>query len=273
MPLVLDSEVHNSKNIASSVYVQVLDYTLSRDARVGVAVAMSNLPTQSDSFLLKVETINASSTSLGFVIYSTAKSDTLLTAYRVEFDQLLFLPSGFRIKAEIAGTASGDTSVNCVSYLFDVDYPTADSTVRIAQTPTISTSAYTAGFAVGGKLTFANAVDALASRGVIAGCRIKDKHKQNAPLELWLFREDFTPTTDFNAFNPSDSDLANLAAVVRVTDWFSGSGNSVGQGVNLPLPVVLDAGDTTLYGQLVTRGTPDYDSSSDLTVELEIAKE
>jgi hypothetical protein len=142
------------------------------------------------------------------------------------------------------------------------------SLTRVSQTPMITAGAYDVGDAVGGKLTFAGVLADGASHGVVRGCRIIDKGRQSVPLELWLFREDFTHSNDNAVFNPSDSDLTNLAAVIQVGDWFPTAGNSVGQPDNLPQTFTLDSGDTTLYGQLVSRGAPTYASTSDLVVEL-----
>ena len=141
--------------------------------------------------------------------------------------------------------------------------------VRVTQTPTVATTGHDVGRAVGGKLTFADVI-AEGNHGMIVGCRLLDKSRQSVPLELWLFRGDFTPSGDNSLFAPSDSDLENLTAVVPVTDWFVTPENSIGQAENLPLSFVLNSGDRALYGQLVARGKPQYASSTAIVVELEV---
>jgi hypothetical protein len=144
---------------------------------------------------------------------------------------------------------------------------------RIAFTPTIDTSAYAAGDAVGGLLTFSNA-----ARFSGGGVRLKkvllvDKDQEMAPYDLVLFKVTFTATADQAAFDPSDADLANIAAVVRIEpgSYANFTDNAVGASRDLDIPILLDG--TSLFGQLVTRGTPTYSASSDLTVILSILQE
>jgi hypothetical protein len=225
---------------------------------------------------LKVTIRTLADDMFGIHTVTVARAPTaggMVARSRVEFKELFLVPAGCKAEFTLRSLEAGDTEIETTLYVYDANYPTADAAIRISQTPTISTTEYHLGDAVGGKLTFAGAVNTGANRGAIVGCRVKDKSKVSEPLELWLFREDFTPTTNHDTFNPFDSDLVNLAAVVRISDWFDSGGNSVGQAVNLPLSVVLDSGDTTLYGQLVTRGTPQYGDTNHLVVELEVAKE
>ena len=82
--------------------------------------------------------------------------------------------------------------------------------VRISQTPTVSTSpAYTAKDAVGGLLTFANAVRETGGSGVLMGVTVIDASMQMPSLELVLFDRTFTAAADNAIFSPSDADLAN----------------------------------------------------------------
>jgi hypothetical protein len=140
----------------------------------------------------------------------------------------------------------------------------------LTATPTISTGAsdYVSGDTVGAQMSFAVGT----SRGTIVGARILDKAKQSKPFEIWLFRASITGSADKAAFNPSASDLEKLVGVVRINDWFDANANSIGQAENLPLAFAGLSG-TTLYGWLVTRGAPNFASSTDLIVELDVIKE
>ncbi len=145
----------------------------------------------------------------------------------------------------------------------------AQSGIVVAQTPTVTAGAYSAGDAVGGKLTFANAVRASGGSARVVSVVIADKNKQNVELELWLFNQDFTPTADNAAFAVSSSDLLNCVGVVRIntSDYASASANGV---ATVPVGDLLveASGGSTLYGQLKCVGAPTYASTSDIGVKV-----
>lgn len=144
------------------------------------------------------------------------------------------------------------------------------STLVIDQTPTVSSgSAYAAGDAVGGLLTFANAALYSGGSGFISAVRIDDLGQQMATLELVLFDQSFTASSDNAAFAPSDADLANAVADLPIYSWYNFSTNAVGMASNLWIPFTCSGG-TSLYGQLLTRGTPTYTSTSDIKVRLTV---
>jgi hypothetical protein len=144
--------------------------------------------------------------------------------------------------------------------------------IRIAQTPTISTGIYAAGDAVGGLLTFTGAARYSGGGGIIQSVAILDLDQERAPLELVLFNQSFTNSADNAAFDPSDADLANIVAVIPISQWFNFFDNAVGVAANLAVPFQL-AGTANLFGQLVTRGTPTYTATSDISVILGIIQE
>lgn len=180
-----------------------------------------------------------------------------------------------RVKATLGpdGTATADwagrslgASVGGAAYV-DV----TQKVVRLSQTPTISAaSAYTAGDAVGGLLTFSNAARSSGFPIRVADVTVIDKDSENAALELVLFDRTFTASTDNAVFAPSDADLANCIGVIEIatTDYHTFSTNSAARWpettANPGLTAVLNG--TDLFGQLVTRGTPTYTATSDLIV-------
>lgn len=146
--------------------------------------------------------------------------------------------------------------------------------VRKTATPTISTSAYTAGDAVGGLLTFSNVARASGGTAYIESAVLLDKDKEAAAAyELWLFDRTFTATTDNAAFDPSDADLANLLGVLKFAST-DGTLTSTTATVYTwpqttamnPFPLVLNG--TDLFGQLVTRGTPTFTTTADIVVSI-----
>lgn len=151
----------------------------------------------------------------------------------------------------------------------------AGKTFTLTATPTISSgSAYADGDAVGGKLTFADAV--LPERGAtIQSITVVDLDSQDATLKLVLFDQDFTAETDNAAFDPSDADLANCIGWVEIAeaDYQAFSDNSVASVNSIGKAFTLDGVGTSLYGQLITTGTPTYASTSSLTIKLHILQD
>lgn len=135
---------------------------------------------------------------------------------------------------------------------------------RLVQTPTVTAGAYSANDAVGGLLTFANAARASGGGIIIDAITLIDLASQAAVLDLVLFDQTFTNTADNAAFDPSDADLANVIDVIQVSTYATFADNSVGYRKGLGIACKL-AG-TSLFGQLVTRGTPTYAGTSDITV-------
>jgi len=149
---------------------------------------------------------------------------------------------------------------------------TATDVLRISDTPTISAAAiYAAGDALGGKLELANAVLAAGGAGVIEKITVIDEDQELAGIDFVFFNQDFTATADNAAFDPSDADLANCLGFVGIaatSDYSDFNDNSVAtktSGLRMPFYFKLAAGQTTLPGQSVVRGTPTYTAVDDLT--------
>lgn len=143
-------------------------------------------------------------------------------------------------------------------------------TVIVEAVPVISTTAYAAGDAVGSTLSFASAVRVSAGSGTVQSVTITDKGAQAANLDLLLFTANLSvgPTDNAAAAVP-DADFANCVGKVSLTSHAALSDNSVSFIGNIGLGFSLGSG-TTLYGILVSRGTPTYASISDLRVRLAI---
>lgn len=146
-------------------------------------------------------------------------------------------------------------------------------------TPTITSgSAYASGDLIGGKLTFSNAVLSSLRHAEIVGATLLDASKQNADIDLVLFSADPSSTTftDDSAFAVHADDLAKVIAVVKFrasSDYVSFSANSVAI-VDTVAKRFRTTGTASpydsLFGALVSRGTPTYTSTSALTVGITI---
>lgn len=183
------------------------------------------------------------------------------------FRQKLALGADGAWTADAAGrdTGSGDGAMY-------VD-PRPKST-RIAVTPTVSTTpAYTAKDAVGGLMTFSNAVRASGGSGLLYAVQVVDKGQQMKDLDLVLFDRSITAPTDNSIFNPSDTELTEAVGTVRISsgDYADFNNNSVATVANVGIEFVLNG--TDLFGVLVARGTPTYTSTTDIVVTLTILQD
>ena len=147
--------------------------------------------------------------------------------------------------------------------------------IEITQTPTITAGAYAAGDAVGGLLTFADAVRTNGGGGIVSKVVIIDDAAQLAPLDLVLFNQTFTATADNAAFDPTDADLQHCIGYIDIaaTDYANFNDNAVAAkstGLRMPYPIILSG--TSLFGQLVVRGAPTYAATDDLTIKLTIER-
>lgn len=148
--------------------------------------------------------------------------------------------------------------------------PTGLKIVRVSVTPTISTGIYAAKDAVGGLMTFSNAARASGGSIVIEAATIIDNDQEMTGLELVLFDRTFSAAADNAIFAPSDADLLNVVGVVKFSDWADFSTNSIATRSGLGLAAKLNG--TDLFGQLLTRGTPTFTATSDITVVLHIVQ-
>ena len=143
----------------------------------------------------------------------------------------------------------------------------AQANVIVTATPTLDTSAYASGDSLHtAVISFANAVGSSLT-GYIEKMVVVDAAVQSQPLELWLFSATVTPAAANAAHSISDADAALCIGVIPSGAYYASALNSVSvaKGVNLAIKCAA----TTLFGILVTRGTPTYAAGS-LTVSLQI---
>lgn len=146
--------------------------------------------------------------------------------------------------------------------------------VRIAVTPTISSSpAYTAKDAIGGLMTFSNAVRASGGTCMIQSLQVVDKDNtpQDAIIDLVLFDRTLTAPTDNAIFAPTDAEAATCVGIIPITIWSDFSVNSIAFVNNIGLEVVLNG--TDLFAVAVARSTPTYSGTTDLVFTLTIAQD
>jgi hypothetical protein len=175
-----------------------------------------------------------------------------------------------KIMAGADGTFTGDVAGRTVdggtgAALFTDVRPKA---VRLSVTPTISTGIYAAKDAIGGLMTFSNAVRASGGSGVVMAVQVTDKDQELRAMDLFLFDRSITATTDNAIFAPSDTEMTQCVGVIPIGAYADTSTNAVAYANNVGLAFV--ANGTDLFGQLVARDTPTFTATSDIVVTLTI---
>jgi hypothetical protein len=146
--------------------------------------------------------------------------------------------------------------------------------VEITASPTVTASAYTAGYVLGGVLALAGAVRSGPLSGVLNSIRVSAKSVQTTALKVYLFNANPASSTlaDHGAPSIAAADVAKLIGVYTLSSTDSGLGTHTewtldGIGKVLQLPA------TTLYVVPVAVGTPTPASTSDFTFGFGIAQD
>ena len=138
-----------------------------------------------------------------------------------------------------------------------------------AVTPVISTDAYAAGDAVGGRLEIPIISESHINAGALISVTVTAEFITAQPeLDLVLFDKAFTATADNAAFDPSTADVqgSRLGVItIETYDWKVFAANQMAT-VSKMMPVQLNNSNGILYGQLVTRTVFTAGSTSDITV-------
>lgn len=172
-----------------------------------------------------------------------------------------------------AGTANaGVMTVQGVAAM--VPLTVADQTANITVSVTLTVGAsYATGDHVGTSstpITFANAVRTSGGSATLRSITISDPAASTATaLELWLFNATVTPPADSAAWDLSDANGLKCVGVVSIptTAQFLSSATGVMHIGNLGLQFHCAA--TSLFGALVTRGSPTYTGTLQVMLEIE----
>lgn len=141
--------------------------------------------------------------------------------------------------------------------------------LRATDAAAVTAAAYAAGNAVGALRTFASMARVAGQGGVLQTAILRDKNGQAGTYDLFLFDSAPTAPTDHAAVALSAADLAKCIGVVSIAAVALGAASTMGVSTAkaLGLAYHLTSG-TSLFGILVTRGTPTYASTSDVSVDL-----
>ena len=146
-------------------------------------------------------------------------------------------------------------------------------------TPTLDTTASTAGDVIADfeKITFSQVSSAI-TRGTINGVTVIDKDDEGAEIDIIISdKDDTTPPvlgTEGSAVSISDADAATIIGTRNIPsgNYVDLIGNQVAKpDVHAPIP--FDLNKNYLYIGLVTRGTPQYGTASDLVLRFHVTIE
>lgn len=142
----------------------------------------------------------------------------------------------------------------------------------VSASPTADTSAYATGETIGGKLTFSNAIRDTRGTGYIISAALQDQAAQAVDLELVIFNQNPSATTftDQAALDIADADIPKIAAPILFGSSarfaYADNGFKYLGSLTLPVEATDSSGlpSSTLYGVIVSRGTPTFAASTDL---------
>lgn len=142
--------------------------------------------------------------------------------------------------------------------------------VTAAGTPTITaSSAYASGNCIGSTITLSKMADFGFS--TILSVTILDKKDQKSAIDVWMFNQPLaTPQTDKTAVAITAADLQNcIGHISFLAADYSDGGSTAAVATKFNLWLAAAGGvDNNIYAQLVSRGTPTYGSTSDITLRL-----
>lgn len=139
--------------------------------------------------------------------------------------------------------------------------------IRITQTPTISTTIYAAKDAIGGLLTFANAARWSGGTGRVVAVQLYDKDQERADIDLVLFDTTLTAPTDNAVFDPTDTELLTSVGWIPIGGGFYSDFND-NTLAHIDCDLTYRLTGTSLFGVLVSRSTPTYTATNDIVITL-----
>lgn len=151
--------------------------------------------------------------------------------------------------------------------------------LTIAQTVTAS-SAYATGNAIGGLMTITGAArvsgtsGASGTGGLLQSVGANFKDAQTTPIDVFVFKANPSGSTctDKTAFALATADFDKVLGVVHMNDFTAGNTASFGQTQNLAMPYTLSSA-TSLFACAVTRSTPTYGSTSDVSFGFQMLRD
>jgi hypothetical protein len=154
-----------------------------------------------------------------------------------------------------------DNDVDTLNPASNLNKIAAPPIISIAVPVVTAASAYVANNVVGGLLTFNN----FPSAGSIRSAHLKMASVQTAEFDLYLFNAlpNLTTWTDKTAPAINAGDVTKLVGILKFTANASGLGTHTIYNLD-SIGRTTVPGVNTIYGVLVTKGTPTFTATSDI---------
>lgn len=151
-----------------------------------------------------------------------------------------------------------------------------DQRCTTATTTVTASSAYASGNTIGSLLTFTKALGDYTGSGFVTSVKVNDLAAQAVNMDLYLFSSNPSATTitDKTTLDIDDADLGKVIVPINLgsSSQFAFNDNSIHALGSLFYPIYsrtsTGALSSTVYGVLVSRGTPTFASTSDISVTI-----
>jgi hypothetical protein len=158
-----------------------------------------------------------------------------------------------------AGAVGGHTAVVTVT-------PTLSTGGTYSANDYVGTNATPMTFAVGRKN---------GGTGALISAVLVDAAVQSVAAELWLFDTTVTTPADNAAWTITDAEALTCIGVIPFSTYYASATNGVAMGnVGAGIPFACSSGNANIFGALVTRGAPVYNTAgSGLSVRLGVLQD
>ena len=167
----------------------------------------------------------------------------------------------------LASTGNGTAASPIIPKTSPTSSNANGNTVTVTAVPVVTASAaYTVGNEVGQVLTFSNIFGSLGS-GIVQSAVLRMKSVQTSEFDLYLFNANPSHSSFADKTAPAinSADIPALIGKLSFTSAVSALGTHTIYNLDgLGKAIALGAGNTTLFGILVTTGTPTFTATSDI---------
>jgi hypothetical protein len=172
----------------------------------------------------------------------------------------------------VALGAGGGLKIDGSGTSLPVTATVAPSTTDVAVVPTVTAGAYTAGFGLGGIMTFANLLAATSFNGILHSITAKFKGAAvTGNLQVAIFKANPASGTYTDHVAPTwnAADMANLVGIYTLPTPLSKLGAMTIYNLD-GIGKALVGASQSLFAVVIVDGTPTPASTSDFTLELSV---
>lgn len=151
--------------------------------------------------------------------------------------------------------------------------PIKNSRKVLTVSPTVDTSIYASGDAISTIQTLSAAFLSSDQSGILKQLIIADGDDQKSVLDIMFFESTVTGAVDNAAYAPSFADLKKSVGLIKVAaaDYVT-IGTEALATINLTLNMQLEQ-NTSLFFQIISRGTPTYTAATNLQLKFVIEQD